>query len=287
MADIDPRPRVLRLKNQLDEWVDETDELMEELKDIADNLDWHFRNISKAKVGGATGAVAGGILAITGFVLSFFTFGASLGLVIAGGVIGGTGGAVVSGSQITDAVLSKQRRSSSEIILQKYKSRVQLLMTECIEIGALLEDCGNVDEDFSLWVAFWATLVVRSGSGVKKIAWDIIGRTVTSSMRIAAAADNAVSTGAAVTTTAFKAIGSTVGKAIHVTGGVLGLLFLPIDIYTLVDSSIDVHKDNSHKISKKIREMAAKMKKERPTKNDIDRMVKETVDKLESLNRCK
>ena len=287
MADISPRSRFLRLKNQLDEWVDETDGLMVELEEIADNLDWHFRNISKAKVAGGTGAVAGGILAITGFVLSFFTFGASLGLVIAGGVIGGTGGAVVSGSQITDAVLSKQRRSSSEIILQKYKSRVQLLMTECIEIGALLEGCGNVDEDFSLWVAFWATLVVRSGSGVKKIAWDIIGRTVTSSMRIAAAADNAVSTGAAVTTTAFKAIGSTVGKAMHVTGGVLGLLFLPIDIYTLVDSSIDVHKDNSHKISKKIREMAAKMKKERPTKNDIDRMVKETVDKLESLNRCK
>ena len=204
-----------------------------------------------------------------------------------GGVIGGTGGAVVSGLQITDAVLSKQRRSSAEEILQKYKSHVQLMMTECIEIGALLTGCGNVDDDFPLWVSFWANIVFNSGFGVKKIAWNIVGRTVRSYMRVVASVDNAVSTGAAVATTAFKTIGSATGKAAHVVGGVVGMLLLPYDIYALVDSSIDVHQGNPHKISGKIREMAAKIKKERPNKKDIERMVKVTVAKLESLNRCK
>ena len=84
MADISPRSQLLRLKNQLVKWVDETDVLVVKLEELADNLDEHFSNISKAKVAGGTGAVFGGVLAVTGFGLSFFTFGASLGLVIAG-----------------------------------------------------------------------------------------------------------------------------------------------------------------------------------------------------------
>ena len=204
-----------------------------------------------------------------------------------GGLIGATGSAVVGGSEITDFVLSTQKRSSAEIILQKYKSRVELLMTECIEIGKLLEGCGNIDEDFSSWVAFWGNIVVSSGLAAMGITWDIVGSSIARYMQVAASADKAVSTGAAVATTAFKTIGSTAGKAVHVVGGVIGVLLLPYDIYTLVNSSIDFYQDNRHEISEKIREMAAKMKKELPTKKDINRMVKVTVAKLESLNRCK
>jgi len=198
---------------------------------------------------------------------------------VVGGVIAGSGGIVVSGSQITDAVLSKKRRSSAENILKKYKSRVEFLMKECVEIGTLLQDYGDIDEDFPSWVSFWTKIAFNSGTGLKSIGWDIIGRTVFNSLKIASFADDAVSTGAKVATTAFKTMGAT-GKALHVAGGVFGILLLPIDIYTLVDSSIDVHKTNPHETSKKIREMAAKIKAERPTKEDIDGMVEETVTNL-------
>jgi hypothetical protein len=60
---------------------------------------------------------------------------------VTGGVIAGGGGIVVSGSQITDAVLSKKRRSSAENIVKKYKSRVEFLMKECVEIGTLPATC--------------------------------------------------------------------------------------------------------------------------------------------------
>ena len=86
-AGVSPRPRLLSLKKELHQLVDENDALVVELNNIADNLDEHFSRISKAKVGGATGAVVGGILGIIGFGLSFVTFGASLGLTIAGNVI--------------------------------------------------------------------------------------------------------------------------------------------------------------------------------------------------------
>jgi hypothetical protein len=72
------------MKVQLYQLVDEIDALLVELEELANNLDEHFKRICKAKVGGAAGAIGGGILAAVGFGLSFVTFGASLGLTIAG-----------------------------------------------------------------------------------------------------------------------------------------------------------------------------------------------------------
>lgn len=169
-------------------------------------------------------------------------------------MIGGSGGVVVSGSQINDAVLSKKSRSSAENILQKYKSRVELLMKDCVEIGTLLKDCGNVDEAFPLWVSFWGNMLFPLGSGIKRIDWDIIRKTASSAMKISFFADDAVKTEAAVTTTAFKTIGSTAGKAFHATT---------------------------------IRKITAIMKSGRPTKADIDRMVTEIVTNTDSLTKCR
>lgn len=197
---------------------------------------------------------------------------------VIGGVIAGSGGIVISGSQITDAVLSKKRRSSAENIVKKYKSRVEFLMKECVEIGTLLQDYGDIDADFPSWVRFWGNIALISG--IKSAGWNVIGSTILDSLRIASYVDDVMSTGAAVTTTAFKTIGSTTGRALHVAGGVFGILLLPIDIHTLIVSSIDVHKTNPHKTSEKIREMAAKIKAKCPTREDIDGMVEETVANL-------
>ena len=199
---------------------------------------------------------------------------------VVGGVIAGSGGIVVSGSQITDAVLSKKRRSSAENIVKKYKSRVEFLMKECVEIGTLLQDYGDIDANFPSWVRFWGNIALRSATGIKSAGWNVIGSTILDSLRIASYVDDVMSTGAAVTTTAFKTIGTTAGRALHVAGGVFGILLLPIDIHTLVASSIDVHKTNPRKTSEKIREMAAKIKEKCPTREDIDGMVEETVANL-------
>ena len=59
---------------------DDTDALMEDLEELADNPDEYFNRISKAKVGGAPGTILG----FVGLGLLFVTFGASLGLDIAG-----------------------------------------------------------------------------------------------------------------------------------------------------------------------------------------------------------
>ena len=104
---------------------------------------------------------------------------------VVGGVIAGSGGIVVSGSQITDTVLSKKRRSSAENILKKYKSRVEILMNECVEIGKWLKKFGDIDKVFPSWVSFRAKLAFNSSTGLKSIGWGVIGRTVINSLRIA------------------------------------------------------------------------------------------------------
>jgi hypothetical protein len=193
-------------------------------------------------------------------------------------VIAGSGGIVVSGSQITDAVLSKKRRSSAENIVKKYKSRVELLVTECVKIDTLLQNYGYIDPNFPSWVKLRGTVVLLSG--IKSVGWNVIGSTICNSLRIASYVDDVMSTGAAATTTAFKTIGTTTFRALHIAGGVAGIAFIGVDIYTLIDASIDVFKTNPHKTSEAIREIAAQIKAKCPTREDIDGMVEETVANL-------
>lgn len=76
--------KIFHLKRLYNNLINISEEASEQLMEIADELDKHANNVNKAKVGGAAGAVAGGAMCAVGFGLSFVTFGASLGLVIAG-----------------------------------------------------------------------------------------------------------------------------------------------------------------------------------------------------------
>lgn len=271
--------RLDRFRYQFRQVIKKRDALVVVFIEIADNLDGHSSRINKTKVGGSTVAIVGTILGGVGFGLSFVTFGASLVLTIVGGVTAGVGGAVVTGSQIADTVLSKQRRSSADHILEEYKSQVESLLKEYGEINKLLQTYGDIEKDFPSWASFWSKIVINSGMGVKKIGVDLIGRTVLNSIRMASVVEDTASTGGKVATTIFKTMGTT-GKVFHVAGAAFGMVLLPLDIYTLVTSSIDVHYANPHQTSKKIRELAATITAECPTEEDIESMMEGTVTSL-------
>lgn len=266
-----------KLEKNLNEWIKCKDEAVKELKELAVNLDDHFQKICKAKIAGSTTSLGGGILAVVGFGLSFVTFGASLGLTIAGSIIAGAGGITVGGSMITDAMLSKQRRESAQAILDKYNELVEIIKEECIEIGEMLKEKDGNMEQYPHWMDFWSKLAFGAGTTTKCITWDILAKTILASLRITASyADDALAVGARAGASAFRTIGSTAGQGLHIAGGVVGILVMPLDIYTLVDSAIDIHKNNPHKVSSKIREWADHIDKSCPTKWDIEVMMDQT-----------
>lgn len=78
------------------------------LKRLKHEVEESYDKSRKARIAGTTGTVAGSVLAITGFGLSFVTFGASLGLTIAGTILAAGGGLTIAGADIGYLVVSQQ-----------------------------------------------------------------------------------------------------------------------------------------------------------------------------------
>ncbi|XP_052075427.1 uncharacterized protein LOC127712861 [Mytilus californianus] len=269
------------------EWIVLCSQVVTELNSLADNLDQHFQKIAKAKIGGSAAGVVGGVMATVGFGLSFVTFGASLGLAIAGGVIAGAGGLTVGGSAATDAILSRNRKRTAEELIKKYNTKLDEVKNKYLEIHvelqktAELSNLGSrIEEKFPHWIKFWWNLVKGAGQVGWSTGGSIIYTTIKSSFQLATAFDDAAITGLRVGGGVFKTFG-TVGRAFHVVGGVANIVFLPLDIFTMVDSAIDVHKKNPHKISSAMRKLAIQIEKECPKKESIQTMIAETLKQLE------
>ncbi|XP_063404599.1 uncharacterized protein LOC134688062 [Mytilus trossulus] len=286
MANSITRQRLCHFKETLFEWTESCEQTVKEINNLADNLDEHFGRISKAKIGGSTAGIVGGVMAAVGFGLSFVTFGASLGLTVAGGVIAGAGGVTLGGSAATDAILSRNRKKAAEEIIKRYNEKMKAWKTECLEIGNTLKEkakqadsSSSMEETFPHWIKFWVKLVFGTGQAVKSTGWDIIAKTILTSLRIATTFDDVALNGVRIGGGLFKAFGPA-ARGLHIAGGIVGILLIPLDVYTLVDSAIDVHKKNSHKISSAIREFAKKIQEECPNKTEIETMIRETSNQL-------
>lgn len=68
------------------EWVSNSKTAIETLDSLAKELDVHFSRISKTKIGGSAAGIVGSVLGVVGLALTPVTFGASLGLSIAGNI---------------------------------------------------------------------------------------------------------------------------------------------------------------------------------------------------------
>ncbi|KAH3850825.1 hypothetical protein DPMN_093299 [Dreissena polymorpha] len=88
------------------------------------------RRVNSAVIGTSITGLVGGVLGIVGLILIPFTLGASLGLTITGGVIGGASSIVQGGFRVHEAV--QQNCSLSEIKegLEKVQEELQQALTD-------------------------------------------------------------------------------------------------------------------------------------------------------------
>lgn len=249
--------------------------LRRDLLSYADELDAVYKDIKISKVAGQSGCVVGGVLATVGFGLSFVTFGASLGLCIAGGVIAGAGGITAGGASIADFVKAKEARTKAEKQLSQCNEDFSKVLEKFQEISGELEQFGDIEYTFPVWCDFWASLILGSGKVATGFGWKMVANTVINAVRLAKGIDVATDVTSA-SLPVFRTLGTAM-KGVHIAGGVVGAVFLPIDVFFLVSNSIELHKKEAHVDSKRIRRVAAEIKQKCLKAKTIDNMIDKCI----------
>ena len=221
-----------------------------DLEDVTAHLDEHHRNVNIATAAGATTSVLATGMAVGGFIGSFFTFGATIPVAIAGGVIGAAGGLTTFGSKVTEIVLSKcasakvgdalEQDQAACMKVCKCFSQLDELITRNVEEiidsikhreGGELPDLEEVKERF-------AKMTGMKKPKTKKFL--SLGRSTRGLNAVLGAATSFTTAGLAGaragTAVAFDSL-SAAARATHIAGAVFSILALPLDMYFLAKSS--------------------------------------------------
>lgn len=101
------------IRSEHGKWQPMRQKTIDFLEDKAKEIDIHHRGANIFNAGGSSVAAIGGGMALAGAVLAPITFGASLGLTIAGGVVGLAGGATSVGATFVDCAWLRRSNQAS------------------------------------------------------------------------------------------------------------------------------------------------------------------------------
>lgn len=243
----DLRAELENLCSILIRWLPNRKDAKRELLLLADKLNKHQKNVSIAKLTGATTSLVGTGFIIGGFAASFFTLGISLVVSAVGAGIGGLGGLTAAGASITQYFLNKEiYKSAQEAIDRDRELTMELLSClERLEINIqLIRDNENLFNSLNDKLFFGLNVL----GSLKMLGKNLAGDFVFTAKIAATAADLT----ADATSTVFKTM-STAGRVLHIGGFAVGMALVPLDLYTLVSSSISLHKGNTSDAENKIR----------------------------------
>ncbi|XP_061434427.1 uncharacterized protein LOC133359881 [Lethenteron reissneri] len=204
------------------------------------------QNVNIARASGTSAGVAGGIMSIVGFALIPVTFGASLGLIIAGTTMGVAGALTNTGASIMLTVKNKTTAQDVQRAMDEDKK----LSKELFEAMQHLREFSAIDLDAA------ESVLPTMARSATQIAFSVLG-TVDD---IAAG----LTKGVAV-------------SALRITGIVFTSAFLAVDIATLVSVGVDIAKGNPTKVGKNFEIIANDLK------IGLIRMIKQN-DELNSIN---
>lgn len=201
-----------------------------------------------------------------------------------GGVVAGLGGATVGGSFIADNVLSKKTKKTAEAELTEYSSGIKYIKETCLELSDKLKQIGTLEDkledEFPEWVQFWELFAHGQKSDRSELDWKQTEELIRTSIKHVESAARFVGEGVGAGIRIAGAALRVTGTSLHVASGIIGALMIPFDIYTLVDSAIDVHKKNKHETSELIDVISQAIKDEIPKKENIKKMIKCTTNKI-------
>lgn len=242
-----------RCSNELTEsiqsWAEKRPETVKALRNLAQELLEHDKNIHIAKVSGSSFSIAGFVLVATGFGLAPVTFGTSAILSAVGGAMCAAGGATAAGSSLVGSKLFKTKLAKAQEIIetdrQAQESVEKLLNKLYLEISALSVG-GAIDIlSYNKNIIFFVKNLVDIGI-------------------FAQASGTAATTVASEGTVALL---SSIGIASNVAR--IGLftisaVALPFDIHTLVTSAMKIKSncEEEPEAVRKLEDLAAELERE-------------------------
>ena len=240
------------LRSSIRDWIPKRKATIRTLRVFADELMEHHNKVCIAQVAGSSCSIAGFATLATGFGLSFVTFGSSLVLCGVGIVMGAAGGLTNVGSSMVEAFIQKKTFDTVQRIIEEDRDAT-------IAIQKLLEESTQKNQQ-----RLNGLKVGCRGAGILKTCAETgykIG------VRVGA---HAASEGGEAL---FRSL-TLAGRVVHVGGFVFNAALLPLDIYTLVKSSMEIDasrkgkKDKEPKVVKELREIADELERELPSDED-------------------
>ncbi|KAK3753987.1 hypothetical protein QZH41_009262, partial [Actinostola sp. cb2023] len=245
-----------RVCDDFHQWIPVRRRTIRELEDMdLDNMTTELDNIHrKANIATAAGASTSVIatgLVVGGFVSSFFTFGATIPVMIAGGAIAAAGGLTTFGAKMSEIFLSRVNIKKVEDTIAVDKAESEHLRKSMEQLDTLISknvqrifDDDKTLNDIKDYPTDGITNVMehfQKITGVRIMETDQLDP-LKSSARAVGAVLSVTSTGVTASTAGAR-IGTAVfdtltiaSRATHVAGFVASILTLPIDAYFLVKS---------------------------------------------------
>ena len=223
------------------------EDYMKNRKDFAEkckNLELHIRNSVKntgiAKVTGGSVGIASGSCVLLGVILSPFTFGASLGLTIAGVTGGIASAATTIGSSVAQTAIIVKAKNELKEFLMQFEAQ-ELVVTKLLKnihdginkVKALESGTQFCTLDDQIY-----NLTVKSISLVNSFAWNGVelGKTIYQTVNFVGEAAEA---GAAIPVRAVAA--AMTSTAAKVFSGIFAGVGIGINIYDICDGAKDIN----------------------------------------------
>ena len=226
---------------------------IEMLIDIAAEIDKHAKNINKARITGASTAIAGGLAALGGAIATLATAGLAapiaVPIIIAGTAISITGGAASTGASITKIFISKVKQKTKKV--QKQIDADNKMIEDLLQLNDAPHE-NHSEAELSA-----VSPITRAGSGVS-----VGGRAAATAVRGGKNVPRLGQIGRSVARGGAVAleVGSVALQGIAVGGIVVEAVAIPLNIAEIVMSGRSLYKGSETTAARKLREKAKKYK---------------------------
>ena len=208
------------------------------LLQLKNDVEESYNKSREVTIGGATAAVVG-----TGLLLSPFTFGASLSLTVAGGVLSAIGSIVMAGAEVGYYAVSKQKINAANEACEVDRKKMEKLNSLSRRFENLVR---TVAKKYNTTAEVIVDMALMGGT---------ILRGAYKSAKLVDGAVDAAKAAKKVLTLTGKFRGALTGlsTSVKTTFIIFDFVTIPMDIAVLVKAAYDVHQYNNNGVSNSVR----------------------------------